>query len=220
MEQIKSIEKSIMQGDQKVFAARLQKRNETRLNIGVEKVMRSPSISRSDRIPESMMMRWIHNRQLVKSTLSDLSFRSLFDSQTLIFGRSFHQNAKTKLTRIKMDKDEQRWVMKFFFLQKKKSKAISGELAKIVEKAAVSLITVTRCWRRFKQVKFPLDDKSRSRRALSDIAEAMSQFVNKEPFLSAHILARKLARSSDIIKEIRTHDLRMRKFMRDGRDMS
>jgi hypothetical protein len=111
-------------------------------------------------------------------------------------------------------------VTKFSFLQRKKSKTISGELLKIFEKAAVSLATVTRCWRRFKQVNFLLDDKYRPRRALSDIDEATSQFLSKEPFLSAHILVKSLATSSEIIKEIRTRDLGMRKFMRDGCDMS
>jgi hypothetical protein len=42
----------------------------------------------------------------------------------------------------------------------------------------------------------------------------MSQFLSKEPFLSAHILAKRLATSSAIIKEIRTRDLGMKKFTR------
>jgi transposase len=101
-----------------------------------------------------------------------------------------------------MENHQQKSVIKFFFLQGRRSKAIHGELSRVLEEAAVSLATVKRwCWG-FKEGDFSLDDKSRSGRRRSDFGEAVSQFLDKRPFLSARILAKRLVTSPHTIKEI------------------
>jgi dTDP-4-dehydrorhamnose reductase len=59
-----------------------------------------------------------------------------------------------------------------------------------------------------------LDDQFKSGRSQSDIADAISQFLSREPFLSAGILAKRLATSSHTMKKILTRDEGMRKFTR------
>jgi hypothetical protein len=74
-------------------------------------------------------------------------------------------------------------VVKFLFLQRKRSKVIHAELSEVHEEAAVSLAMVKRwCWP-FKDGNLSLDDEFRSGRPPDDIGEDMSQFVNKEPSL-------------------------------------
>jgi hypothetical protein len=102
--------------------------------------------------------------------------------------------------------------MKLFFMQRKRSKAIHGELRGVRGEAAVSLTTNKRWCRRFKDGNFSLDDEFRSGRLRGDIGAAISQFLSKEPFLSARVLAKRLAASPHTIKEILTRDLGMRKF--------
>jgi transposase len=104
--------------------------------------------------------------------------------------------------------------MKFLFLQGKKSKAIHGELTGVLGEAAISLATVKRWCRGFKEGNFSRDHKFRSGRPCSDIGEAISQFFSKEPFLSAHEVAKRLATSLHTIKENLTRDLGMRKLTR------
>jgi hypothetical protein len=113
-----------------------------------------------------------------------------------------------------MEKDEQRYVMKFFFLRRKKSNTRHEKLPEALEEAALSRAMVERWCRRFKQANFSLDEESRPGRPLSDIDAAVSQFLKKEPFLSAHTFAKRLAIRPYTIKEILTRDLGMRKLMR------
>jgi transposase len=74
-------------------------------------------------------------------------------------------------------------VVKFLFLQGKRFKVIHAELSEVHEEAAVSLATVKRWCRCFKDGNFSLDDEFRSGRRRDDIGEAISQFVDKEPSL-------------------------------------
>jgi hypothetical protein len=154
----------------------------------------------------------IDNTQLTKPALLDLNFHSLLDCHSRISDRPSHQNVKTEVEPIKMENHEQKSVIKFFFLQGRRSKAIHGELSQVLEEAAVSLATVKRWCRGFKEGDFSLDDDSRSGRRRSDFGEAISQSLDKEPFLSARILATRLATSPRTIKEILKLYLGMRKF--------
>jgi hypothetical protein len=104
--------------------------------------------------------------------------------------------------------------MKFLFIQGKRLKSIHGELRGVLGEAAVNLTTIKPRCRRFKDGNFSLDDEFRSARRRTDIGAAISQFLSKEPFISAHGLTKKLASSPDTIKEILTRDLGMRKFTR------
>jgi hypothetical protein len=104
--------------------------------------------------------------------------------------------------------------MTFLFMQGKRSKAIHGELSGVLGEAAVSLTTIKRWCRRFKDGNFSLDGEFRSGRWRRDIGAAISQFLSKELFLSARVLVKSLATSPHTIKEILTRDLGMRNFTR------
>jgi hypothetical protein len=174
----------------------------------------APSDLKTRRVPDSLIISWIDNTQLIKAALSDLNSHSLFDCHSRISDRLSHQKVKTQVQRIKMENHQQRCVMKFLFMQGKRSKAIHGELRRVLEEAAVSLTTIKRWCRRFKDGNFSLDDEFRSGRPGNDIGAAISQFLSKEPFLSASVLAKRLVTSPHTIKKILTRDLGMRKFTR------
>jgi hypothetical protein len=72
--------------------------------------------------------------------------------------------------------------VKFFFLQRKTAKVIHAEITGVLAEAAASLVTVKHYSRHFKQGGFCLDEKFRPRSPLSDMSEAVSQFISKEPF--------------------------------------
>jgi hypothetical protein len=102
--------------------------------------------------------------------------------------------------------------MTFLFLQEKRFTGIDEELRGVLGEAATSLVIVRRSHRRLKDGNFELDDEFRSGPSCSDIGEAISQFFSKESFLSARLLAKKLAASPHTIREILTRDLGMKKF--------
>jgi transposase len=116
--------------------------------------------------------------------------------------------------RIKIENREQRYAMKFLFLQETRSKAIHGKLSEVLEEAAVSLATVKRWRQRVKDGNLSHDDEFGSGRPRSDIGEAISQFLSREPFLFARGLKNRLASRSCTIKKVLTGYSGMRKFIR------
>jgi hypothetical protein len=89
-----------------------------------------------------------------------------------------------------------------------------GKLSGVLEEAVVTLATVRRWYRGFKDGNFSFDDEFRSGRPPNDFGEGISQFLSKEPFLSACVLAKRLATSPYTITASLSHDLGMRKFRR------
>jgi hypothetical protein len=84
-------------------------------------------------------------------------------------------------------------------------------LKAVLEEEVVSLATV-KCWcQRFKQGDFWLDDEFRAGRPISDVKDVISQFLSHEPYLSARLLAKRLASNVHTIKTILTRDLGMKK---------
>jgi hypothetical protein len=82
--------------------------------------------------------------QLIKAALSDLNSHSLFDRRSRISDRLSHRKVKMSIQRITKENHEQRWAMKFLFLQGKRSKTIHGELSGILGEAAVRLTAIKR----------------------------------------------------------------------------
>jgi transposase len=113
-----------------------------------------------------------------------------------------------------MANHEQRCVVTFLCLQGRRSKTIQEELNGVLGEAAVSLVTIRRWCGRLKGGNFSPNDEFTSGRPRNDIGEARFQFRSKEPFLSARVLAKRLATGSHTIKEILIPDLEMRKFTR------
>jgi hypothetical protein len=161
-------------------------------NRGGAKSNGPPLISTPDGIPDSLIISWIDNTQLIKAALSDLNFYSLLDCNGRISERLSHQKVKTHLHRIKIQSHKERCVVKFLFLPGKRSKVIHAKLSEVHGEAAASLATVKRWYWGFKDGKFSLDDEFRSVRPRDDIGEARSQFVNKEPSLLHEISQRGL----------------------------
>jgi hypothetical protein len=145
--------------------------------------MALPAISKSDGIPDSLIIACRDNTQLMKAAFSDLNFHSLLDCDGRISERLSRQKVKTHLHRMKIENHEERCVVTFLFLQGNRSKVRYAEFSEVHGEAAVGLATVKHwCWR-FKDGNFSLDDEFRSGRPRDVIGEAISQFVNKEPSL-------------------------------------
>jgi hypothetical protein len=106
--------------------------------------MAPPPISRSDGITDSLIAPWIDNTYLIKAASSDSNSHSLLDCDGRIPDRPSYQKVKTQLQRIKIENHEKRCVMKFLFMQQKRSKVIYRELSRGLGEAAVSLATVKR----------------------------------------------------------------------------
>jgi histone-lysine N-methyltransferase SETMAR len=104
--------------------------------------------------------------------------------------------------------------MKFLFVKGLKYKAIHRDLSTVLGEDAVSLDMVKRWCRRFKDGNLCLADENRPGRPKSDLADSISRLLEKESFLSARTLARKLESSPQTIKRVLATDLGMRKFTR------
>jgi hypothetical protein len=102
--------------------------------------------------------------------------------------------------------------MKFFFLGRKRYKAIHTELKAVLGEEVVSLATVKRWCQRLKQRDFSLDDELRAGRPISDLKDVISPFLSDQPYLSARLLANRLASNVHTIKTILIRDLGMKKF--------
>jgi hypothetical protein len=109
-----------------------------------------------------------------------------------------------------MDRIEQRYLMKFLFMDRRKYKAIHTELSRVVKEHAVS-VDVCKYWcRKFKAGDFSMDDRVRPPIELSG---AIMSLLSDEPFLSARGLAVRLSSTHQTIKRVLVSDFRMRKFM-------
>jgi hypothetical protein len=104
--------------------------------------------------------------------------------------------------------------MKFLFVKGLTYKAIHRDLSTVLGEDDVSLDTVKRWCRRFKDGSLCLADENRPGRPKSDLADSISRLLEREPFLSARTLARKLESSRQTIKRVLATDLGMRKFTR------
>jgi ABC-type uncharacterized transport system YnjBCD ATPase subunit len=99
-----------------------------------------------------------------------------------------------------MEMHGQRLVMKFSLLAREKIQSDTWELIRVIGEAAVSFSTLRRWCRGFKQGHFSLDGELGPGGSLVDIGEAVSQFLQKDPFISASSLAKRPAISSHTIK--------------------
>jgi hypothetical protein len=113
-----------------------------------------------------------------------------------------------------MDQIEQRYVMKFLFMDGRKYKTIHTELSRVLKRHAVS-VDVCKYWcRKFKAGGFSMDDRVRPERPPIELASAIMSLLSDEPFLSARVLAVRLSSTHQIIKRVLVSDLGMRKFVR------
>jgi hypothetical protein len=115
---------------------------------------------------------------------------------------------------MRMDRTEQRHIMKFLFMDGRKYKAIHTELSWIFEGHAAS-VDICKYWcRKFKAGDFSMDDRVRPGRLPIELSGAIMDLLSDEPFLSARVLAVRLSSTHQTIKGVLVSDLGMRKFVR------
>jgi hypothetical protein len=98
-----------------------------------------------------------------------------------------------------MDRTEQKYAMKFLFMDRRKDKAIQTELSRILKGQAVS-VDVCKYWcRKFKAGDFSMDDLVRPGRPPIELSGAIMSLLSDEPFLSARVLAVRLSSTPGIL---------------------
>jgi hypothetical protein len=113
-----------------------------------------------------------------------------------------------------MDRTEQRYVMKFLFMDGRKYKAIHTELSRVLKGHAIS-VNVCKCWcRKFKVDDFSMDDRVRPGTPPIEISDAILSLLSDEPLLLARVLAGRLSSTHQTIERVLVSDLGMRKFVR------
>jgi hypothetical protein len=113
-----------------------------------------------------------------------------------------------------MDQTEQRYMMKFLFMDGRKYKVIYTELSRVLKGHAVS-VDVCKYWcRKFKAGDFSMNDRVRPGRPPVELSGAIMSLLSDEPFLSARVLAVRLSSMHHTIKRVLVSDLGMRKFVR------
>jgi hypothetical protein len=112
-----------------------------------------------------------------------------------------------------MDRTEQRYVMKFLFMDGRKYKAIHTELNRVLKGHAAS-VDVCKYWcPKFKVGDFSMDDWVRPGRPPMEFFGAIVSLLSDEPFISARVLVVRLSSTHQTIKRVLASDLGMRKFM-------
>jgi transposase len=90
---------------------------------------------------------------------------------------------------IRMDRIEQRVMVKHFFLKGHGSKFVHKELVGPLQDNAISLSTVKNWLRRFKSGELSCGDEERPGRRLVSLGPALRRFLKKIPFTSARVMA-------------------------------
>jgi hypothetical protein len=113
-----------------------------------------------------------------------------------------------------MDRTEQRYVMKFLFMDGRKYQTIHTELNPALKGHAVSVDVCKYWYRKFKAGDFSVDDRVRPGRPPIELSGAIMSLPSEEPFLSARVLAVRLSSTHQTIKRVPVSDLGVRKFVR------
>jgi hypothetical protein len=115
---------------------------------------------------------------------------------------------------LRMDRTEQRYVMKFLFMDGGKYKEIHTELSLVLKRHAVSVEFCKYWCRKFKAGDVSMDNRVRPGRPPIERSGAIMSLLSDEPSLSARVLAVRLSSMHQTIKEFLVSDLGMRKFVR------
>jgi hypothetical protein len=113
-----------------------------------------------------------------------------------------------------MEKSEQRFVVKFFFLKCLGSKEIHSKLTAALGIAACFLIEITE-WRvRFETGDLSCEDWRRPDRCPDVLGKALADFLEESPFATARAIAQLFNQSKHIINETLQRELESWKFSR------
>jgi hypothetical protein len=113
-----------------------------------------------------------------------------------------------------MEKSEQLFVIKFFFLKELSPKKIHRELYSALGWTACSLSQVRNWCTRSTEGVLTRVHQSRAGRPRHMLGTDLSQFLEEFPFATVGLLAQHFAESKHIIKEILNRELGLRMFSR------
>jgi transposase len=113
-----------------------------------------------------------------------------------------------------MDEREQRFVIKFLWLQGLGWKAAHTQLSSTLTGTALSLSTVQRWLRRFKEGNTLREDAERPGRPRVIIGNILRKFLARYLFTSAKGMSRHFCVSPSTIKEVLSRELGFRKYSR------
>jgi hypothetical protein len=113
-----------------------------------------------------------------------------------------------------MEKHEQRFVIKFFWMRGLAPSAIYQELQNTHCSTAYSEDSVENWVRRFLSGDTSCADLPRAGRPPTDLSEPLRKFLNDFPFATARMMSRQFSAHPTTIKEILRRDLGLKKFAR------
>jgi transposase len=113
-----------------------------------------------------------------------------------------------------MDEREQRFVIKFLWLQEQKNKAILTHLRDTLRGLAVALPTVKLWLRRFREGDTSCEDRSRAGRPLTILGEVLSKTFSKHPFASPENIASHFDLRVSTVMGLLARELGLRIFTR------
>jgi transposase len=111
-----------------------------------------------------------------------------------------------------MDEREQRFVIKSLRLQGLGGKTIHAQLSSILASIALSLSTVQRWLRRFKEGNTSCEDVERPGRPMVIIGDILRKFLARYPFASAKVMSRDFGVSPSSVKEVPSRELGFIKY--------
>jgi hypothetical protein len=113
-----------------------------------------------------------------------------------------------------MERTEQRYVMKFLFMDGSKYKGIYTRNLAEFSSDMVSVDACKYCCRKFKAGDFSMDERVRPERPPIELSGAIISLLSDQPFLSARVLIVRLSSTHQTIKQVLVSDLGMRKLAR------
>jgi hypothetical protein len=113
-----------------------------------------------------------------------------------------------------MEKHEQRFVIKFFWMRGLAPSAIYQELQHTLGSTASPEDVVENWVRRFASGHRSCAELPRAERPRTDLSKPLRKFLNDFSFATARMMSRQLSAHQTAIKEILMRDMRLKKFAR------
>jgi hypothetical protein len=113
-----------------------------------------------------------------------------------------------------MEKSEQRFVVKFFFLKSIGCKIIHRKLTTVLGSTVCSSTQIKELCARFKAGDLSCEDKFRPGRPLHVLVKALSDFLEDFPFAIAKVITSHFNQSKSTIKEILQWEPELQRFSR------
>jgi hypothetical protein len=113
-----------------------------------------------------------------------------------------------------MEKEDQRFVMKFLWLKSWGAKRIHEELMSTLGDDSYVVSQIKIWFHKFRNGDLSCKDSPRSRQPLLTLGSQLEVFMQKYPFASARVIAEHFLMTVPAIKDVLQRELGMRKFPR------